>query len=384
MLFITAIQAPAHTPNVHPHDRPLLRPLSTLGRPKVAEASVSFLRRTEYISSIGAKRAEGGTPRALLASKPRRADKRPAPEPSADSPAAIKRKIDRSFDIVDKSLKSLSDIRHPTNRALKVTDAYPLLPDLDAFPDSGAYVTIKFLNNPSGTTKSSTYDTRLLTGVFRPIEKTTAEETAYEVALAAHERDPNNFPKPPNLMNYDFYLSPTATASENFRKRFDVENPDRDDDSLYTHQSESGPCFQFARLRAYETFEEKEFAHDTKWSNDLILSFNDRGDGISQKAAYYYPVMQRSHIRPQRTKNIARTVGITDEEEQIIDQLDITVEDPTQKIVDVMLEHKRHPYGPELGEAAEDANGGDAERGAQSVDASQTPSDRDAEGDEDE
>lgn len=355
-----SIQAPPQPPPVHPHDRPLLRPLAALGKPKVAEANVSFLRRTEYISSSTTKRPEPSTNPMrgplLRAKKP----VRPA-APDADSPQAIKRKIDLGFEQADLDLKDPKRVRHPSKKQCQVVEALPLLPDLDGFPDSGAYVTIKFLTNP--VSSSSEYDRRLLSSFLRPIERTATEEAMYEAALEAHERDPVNNAKPPNLMNYDFYLPHTAEVAVNFRRKFDVDDPDRDSDSLYTHPSSRDPrYFQFDRIRAYETANETELDQATKYDDEIILARSKGDDGVSplQRAMYYYPVMQRSAIRPQRTKNIARTTGFSQEgDEAIIDQLDITVDDPKEEMRIAMQNYKLKPLGwdqaPDEAGQAEDA-----------------------------
>ncbi|PFH61838.1 hypothetical protein XA68_16069 [Ophiocordyceps unilateralis] len=352
-----SIQAPPQAPSVHPHDRPLLRPLAALGKPKVAEANVSFLRRTEYISSSTTKRPEPSTNPMrgpLRARKP----VRPA-APDADSPQAIKRKIDGSFEQAELELKDPKRVRHPSKKQAQVVDVLPLLPDLDGFPDSGAYVTIKFLTNP--VSSSSEYDRRLLSSFLRPIERTATEEAMYEAALEAHERDPVNNAKPPNLMNYDFYLPHSAEVATNFRRKFDVDDADNECDSLYTHPSSSDPrYFQFDRIRAYETAHETELDQSTKYDDEIILARNDEDAFPLQRAFYYYPVMQRSAIRPQRTKNIARTTGFSQEgDESIIDQLDITVDEPKEEMRAAMRNYKLKPLGWDQGPdepASADAN----------------------------
>ena len=388
---MAAIQAPAQTPAVHPHDRALLRPIAALGKLKVAEANVSFLRRTEYISSQTPKRSEGGNPRAMLAKA--RKPVRLAPEAADDSPKVIKRKIDRGFDIAQQDLNDPKRVKHPTKKHLKCVEAIPLLPDLDAFPDSGAYVTVKFLTNPVAS--SNEYDTRLLSGLFKPIERTASEEAAYEAALEAHEQDPLNNLRPQNLMNYDFYLGQSGSVADNFRRKFDVDDPDHDDDDLYTHKGDGGGFFQFNRVRAYETAQETELDHPSKYEDEIILAYNDEEMYPKQKAMYYYPIMQKSTIRPQRTKNIARTTGFSqDEEEQIVDQLDITVDHPTEEMLDAMRKYKENPLGWEqeadedpatqqdaVGDADAEQNGDRSER----EERRHSPSDdRDAEGEDDE
>ncbi|CAH0026940.1 unnamed protein product [Clonostachys rhizophaga] len=358
----STIQAPSHQPAVHPHDRALLRPIAALGKKKVAEATVSFLRRTEYISNFASKRHDAGDPRALLntSKKPRR-----APEQAADSPAAIKRKIDRGFELAEEELKHPKRVRHPTKRNAQLLEAVPLIPDLDAFPDSGAFVTIKFATNPVAS--STEYDKRLLSSLFRPIDRTEEEDRAYEAALEAHQQDPETYPKPQNLMNYEFFLPQSNSTGDKFRRKFDVQNPDRDNENLYTHQADGGGCFHFNRVREYETAQEIELDHGSKYSYEILLASCGDDDYPRQKAVYYYPVLQKSTIRPQRTKNIARTVGGGGgEDEQIVERLDVTVQDPNERMKDAMNRYKLNPLkwadeeeGEDQREASQDAEGED-------------------------
>jgi RNA polymerase II-associated factor 1 len=325
----------------------------------------------------------------------RRPPKRKAasPEPDKGSPAYIKRKIEKSFDTAALHLKDRSRVKHPSKPNLRLVDAYPMLPDLDAFPDSGAYVTVKFTHNPIPS--SSTYDTRLLSGIFKPIERTESEEQAYEAAVAAHARDPDHYPRPDNKMNYEFFLASDTKAADLFRRRFDVDNPDRDSRDLYPRRPNGEPfdCFQFRRVRAYETAHETELDHESKYDQELILAFNN-DESRGQRGLYYYPVMQRSTIRSQRTKNIARTVvGLQTDEEQTIDQLDVTVDEPGENLKREMTKYREHPFGFQDDEEEEEtavspARDGDGEAESQATagrSAKGSPGEddeRDAEGDE--
>ncbi|KAI8962488.1 Paf1-domain-containing protein [Daldinia sp. FL1419] len=388
----SSIQAPAQPPQIHPHDRALLRAPGSLGHPKPAEANVSFLRRTEYISSVTTKRPDSGALRTNNPA-PKRPLKQPSPERNVDDPAHIKKKIDEGFAIAAANLKDKTRVKHPSKRNLKLVDAYPLIPDLEAFPDSGAYVTFKFTHNPLPTAR--TYDKRLLSGILKPISKTEAEEAAFAMAMQAHERDPLHVPKPQNLMDYDFFLSDSLDASERFRQKFDIENPDHDDDSLYTHKSNGKPNFLYPRVRTYETAQELELNNQTKYDEEVVLAFND-DEAIDQKAAFYYPVMQRSVIKPQRNKNIARTIGIMPAdlniEERNVDQLDVVVEDPSDETRTWMSLYRDHPYGKEEdgegeGKGGEQGGHGDAEHGEANGRSTQhledEDEDQDAEGEED-
>lgn len=339
------IQFPAVPPPVHPRDRALLRPLASLGKPKAGDAAVSFLRRTEYISSATTSSRPStniflNKPGASNTKRPQK--RRASPEHDRASPAGIKRRIEKSFEIAAANLADPSRVKHPTKRGLKVVEAIPLLPDLEAFPDSGSYVTVKFQTNPVGT--GSRYDTRLLSGIFKPIERSVAEERAYELASAAHERDPAHNPKPSNMMNYDFYLAADAETGVKFRQKFDVDNPNRESPSLYTAPDDGG-SFRFPRVRAYETSQEKEMDHDTKYDEEVILAKREHAQDPSRRAMYYYPIMQRSTIRSQRTKNIARTAGITDEEEAHVDELHVQVSEPSDELKAELAKYTQQPVG---------------------------------------
>lgn len=388
-----AIQAPSQPPPIHPHDRALLRGAGSLGHPKLAEANVSFLRRTEYISSVGTKTRTESSALRSTHPVPKRPLKRPSPEPDVDSPAHIKRKINQGFAVAAANLKDKNRVKHPSKRNVKLVDAYPLVPDLEAFPDSGAYVTFKFSHNP--LTSSGTYDKRLLNSILKPISKSDEEEAAYTMALQAHERDPEHVPKPQNLMDYDFFLYDSLDTSDRFRQKFDIENPDHDDDSLYTHKSNGNPNFQIPRVRSYETAQELELNNQTKYDEEVVLAFND-DDMIDQKAVFYYPIMQRSVIKPQRSKTLARTIGLVpagvDLEERNVDQLDVTVDDPSDDFRAWMNLYRDHPYGkedPEDGEGDVDqqnGRGSSQQQGGSRRSSSQQQAaedeDQDAEGDE--
>ncbi|KAL5612632.1 uncharacterized protein BROUX77_002788 [Berkeleyomyces rouxiae] len=355
----SSIQAPAAAPAVHPRDRPLLRPVNSLGAPKPADVAVSFLRRTEYISATSSKRT-------FIDSKaggPKRIEKRRAPVEDDDSPAGIRRKIDKSFEFAEAYRKNPASVKHPENRNLKLVDAFPILPDLDAFPDSGAYVTIKFLTNP--VPPSTHYDERLINGLLKPVETTPSEEAAYHQALELHERDPLNYSKPPPMMNYDFFLTHSTADTKRFRAKFNPDNPNNDDAALYSHKSDNGPCFRFERVRGYETAKEVELNHTTKYAEELLVAFSDGKDAGSdsapapaQKAMWYYPVMQRSAIRPQRQRRLDIHRGFTqqDEERQELDALDVRIEEPPEDMRDAMLAFKENPCAEEPADADADAD----------------------------
>ncbi|EPE10165.1 rna polymerase ii- paf1 [Ophiostoma piceae UAMH 11346] len=341
----SSIQSDPHPPAVHPHDRALLKPLSSLGKPRPTEAAVSFLRRTEYISSVGAKSGSGANP-FLTAPKARRPEKRASPEPDAGTPAFVKRKIEQSFVAAQNASRDhYSRVRHPSKKNLRLAAAYPLLPDLGAFPDSGAYVTIKFSHNPvvAGT---GVYDTRVLSGVFRPVDQTEEQRAAFEAASKAYERDPRRNPRPHNQSHYEYYLPEKKPTGENFRRTFTKPDGEDDDDD---------EKFSFTRVRAYESIEEKELSHTTKYANEVLLAFTenaaeaapDLGGPVAggPRAALYYPVMLRSVLRSQRQKQTARDLDDEngDGTDRPVDRLVISVQTPSEDMREHIARFRSDP-----------------------------------------
>lgn len=369
---ITAIQSDPHPPAVHPHDRALLKPLSSLGKPRTNEAAVSFLRRTEYISSVASKGGvAGGSPFRTGINKARRPEKRSSPEPDAGTPAYVKRKIDQSFQAAQTASRDrYSRVRHPTKKNLRLAAAYPLLPDLGAFPDSGAYVTIKFSNNPV-VAGSGVYDSRLLSGVFKPVDMPEEERLALEAATKLYERDPRRNPRPQNRMQYEFYLPEKTGTGEQFRSTFG--QPEGKDD-----EDEDKAKFSFNRVRAYESTEEKEYTHATKYAEEILLAFSedavkaapDLGDRVAggPRAALYYPVMQRTVVRSQRQKQIARGGGGLDGDDdndgadRPVDRLMVTVHDPPEDMKEHIARIRADPL--HFQDAEMDAEGDEEEAAA--------------------
>src|ERR1700709_2551482 len=143
-----AIQAPLHPPVPHPHDRALLKPLSTLGKPKFSDSGVSFLRRTEYISSYQSKSRFDSTTSKSLIDKTGVRSKKAAFNLDKESLEYIKSQIEKGFQIAESYVREPTRVRHPTKRNVKLLEASPVDADRDGFGDAGGYITMKFLTNP--------------------------------------------------------------------------------------------------------------------------------------------------------------------------------------------------------------------------------------------
>ncbi|KAH8767938.1 Paf1-domain-containing protein [Hyaloscypha sp. PMI_1271] len=353
----SSIQAPLHPPQPHPHDRALLRPLSTLGKPKFSDSGVSFLRRTEYISSYTSKsRFESTTSRSLIDNTGNRAKRAPG-NVDKESPEYIKSQAVKSFQIAANYLKNPNQVRHPTKRNVKLLDANPLLPDLDSFPDAGGYVTIKFMTNP--VPPSTTYDIRLENSLLKPMDVTEEEEAAKAAAAELYNKDPEHYPPPDNTIEYEFFMTDTQSEALAFKRKFDALDPEKDSEEIYTQKNGAGDgCIRFKRVRAYES----AFATGSAAEKyeEVIIAVHDGKDGLRQKGAYYYPIVQKSGIRPQRQKNIDARRRFTQEEpKRQTDFLDMRVDEPFEDLRGQRDVYRTEPFGHEVEEEGGDAGQAD-------------------------
>ncbi|KAF2673152.1 Paf1-domain-containing protein [Microthyrium microscopicum] len=325
-----SIMFPDRPPPLDPRDRILLKPLASLGKSSAAQQSVSFLRRTEYITVSNPLRSNNAAARSAGMRKP------PAPEKAANKndPAAMLRQIEKSFNLAypEDAYTGPDDMQHirgneispaerrawdkpehPTKKNLTVLDSYPILPDLAALGDTGSYIVVKYNGNPS----IGNYDPRLDHAVFMPTH-TDEEVATYQAAVAKNEADPTRYPKPRDpLVHFTVYLpqGDTTAVIPRLKRKFDVYDADADAPDLYTEGIDeedpelADPFFRYEKLRPYETFHQLEFdAEDgSAWNDTVAMALHDtlreKGRGPKrQKAAYIYPVGKRIQMRPKRAK----------------------------------------------------------------------------------
>ncbi|KAI9691367.1 MAG: hypothetical protein M1820_009704 [Bogoriella megaspora] len=318
-----AIQSLDNPPPVHAHDKPLLRPLASLGKSTSLSTGASFLRRSEYnTSETNRARFESSTSKDLL--RLRNSTKRvKQSDVNKEEPSYILRSVIKGFDIAYpkdayQGIDTPTQIkgaeisrpetdawnypRHPTNPDLQLLDTYPIIPDLDALPETGAYLITKFHTNP--IPGSSTYDTRLDIGFFRPEDESEEDLERMRVAQAQHEHDPSVAIPVPSY-SYDYYLPKHSSSVAGIKRKINVADPDRDDEDLYDNVTNDGrKCFRWDRVRGYETYQQSGNVGE-EYSDTVILALHDPESAGSetrslQKAAYYYPVLSKMFIRPKR------------------------------------------------------------------------------------
>lgn len=346
---VPAIMARPGAQTLHPADKALLRPLTSLGKPNAASGAVSFLRRTEYTASQNTQHFSSSTSKDLLRM---RNEKRRKPSMNKDDPINIMRNIVKGFDIAyprdayrgedsttnlrgaqvtDAELKAWSNPKHPSNPELKLLDSYPVLPDPEAIPTTGFYMIMKFHGNPLSKTET-TYDKRLDTAILKPTGDEQSE-MIFNEKMAAWEQSDKSKPMPIREYDYDYFLPGDESAVRNFKRKLNVNDPENDDPDLYTNDIADGQRgFRYKRIRRYETFSQqgdpKEFYNDT-----VALALHDpemdASDGKQRlrKGAYFYPIVQRTGLRAKR--NVGKMLYQIDEGK--IDELNVTVADMSEE-----------------------------------------------------
>lgn len=173
-----------------------------------------------------------------------------------------------------------------------------------------------------------TYDQRLDTAILRPIEDPQMQ-TDFQRKLA--EWDPTSSrPQPLPEFDYDYYVPTSAPAVRSLKRKFDVNDPENTDPDLYTDDlsGEGARGFKYERVRTYETY--NQHGNPNNYYNDSVaLALHDPESDVGLanqrlgKAAYYYPIIQRTALRPKR--KVGRMALSQGADEDRIDGLHLTI-----------------------------------------------------------
>jgi hypothetical protein len=373
---------PDHPPPIDPADRALLKPLGSLGKSGSA-GNVSFLRRTEYITSHR-KDDSGGVLRAANRTPGKRAGP-PAKLTDAqkNNPETMIRAIEKSFNLAypadaHKGPDTATRVRgaeitrterdawerprHPTQPGIKLLDSYPVVPDLTGFGDGGRYVLVKYQHNPSKRTAE--YDEGLDVALLYPLEQTKKQKRQFDDDMELHRIDPLKHSRPVPQIGYDLYL-PDSDATA-VKRKISVFDGDRDEDHLYTHHPDmdpnggiEAPCFRYGHVRSYEPYQ--QISHEDDPYNDSVAVALHDGETRDQQAAFLYPISQKTFLATDRVKlklneykkekGVAMDTDLGEEgdpEYSMIDYLDVTVRDMDGDEMQKLVQRARE-LDPEFG-----------------------------------
>lgn len=349
------------TPAIHPRDRLLLRPLKSLGKSKSEIADISFLRRTQYVAEDRARLEGGGR-------APTGQVKRRKVDISKEDPVYILRSTIKGFDVANPESAYTgpdngTDVRghtasfaekeawknpkHPSKPNLKVLDSYPILPDLAGLTDDsyGGYAVVKFNGNPTDITNQ--FDERLETSLLRALEIEPEAMLDYNQRLTLHKANPDRIPEPTlPTMHYELFLPGNEMTPTNLKRKRDIEDPEKDSSALYTDaskDSQENDCFKFNNVREYETGTQST-SYDAPYQEIALALYDPEIEDLEvpsrlQKAAYFYPVVSRTQLRPRRAAQLARlglaSQASVEERSEHIDTVNLTFREPDPEEVEI-------------------------------------------------
>ncbi|KAK3724158.1 hypothetical protein LTR37_001282 [Vermiconidia calcicola] len=366
-----AIMARPKPEPLHPTDKQLLKPLSALG--KGAGGAVSFLRRTEYTASQGAQHYSAASKDLTrVRNDPKR---RKANLPKED-PLNIIRNIVKGFDvaypedaykgeenvsnirgaaITDADAKAWTNPKHPAKPGVELLDSYPVLPDLEALPTSGCYIVAKFQTNPGAA--GDHYDERLDAAILRPKDDNQAYALWEQKTAEWSESSKKAYPIPED--DYDYFLPAESSYVRGVKRKLNVNDPENDDDELYTDDVGDGQrAFKYTRLRLYETYGQQGNPRNF-YDESVALALHDPETEIGDvpgtkhrlsKGAYFYPIQQRTALRPKRRVGQTALSQVVDEDQ--VDEINLAIGDLDEGSK-VTIQNRKTDLDPTLrGEAA--------------------------------
>jgi RNA polymerase II-associated factor 1 len=257
----------------------------------------------------------------------------------------------RGAEFTAEEMKAWTKPVHPSKPELQLLDSYPVLPDMDAIPQTGFYMVVKFTTNPTITTER--YDTRFDAAMFQPLMDTERHEIFKQ---KMEEWDPDSGkPKPLLDFDYAYYLPEDETSVRGIKRKFNINDPEKDDSELYTDDVADGQrAFKYSRLRTYETYHQS--GDPEVFYNDAVaLALHDpelevgAAPGAQKrlaKGAYFYPIAQRAVLRPKR-KAAYSQMGA---ENDAPDELNVTVRELESELEGIR-EHQAR-FDPSMVESA--------------------------------
>lgn len=288
-----------NTVKLHPDDRVLLRD-PRMDRVATTDMSkVTFLRRTEYVSS-SIIQADSSKKRTGLINKRMREN-----EDDLLSPSQIVEKVESTFETIS---KDLSKLQHPVKKKLKAVKTWSLLPDTASMDQN--YFTLRLVGS-AVLDKQERKKLAVSTAIFRPVE---LEEDEWISMYTTDVRDSENLEKDMER-NLEEQVNADDIVDKNYKfKRF------RDFDMKHVKQAQEG----LATQSSPDSF------------NELAIVLNDE-----RGVAFYKPLRSRIELRRRRVADAIRSIV----REHNIDQLNITLRNATPKEANVR-DHLRMKYDP--------------------------------------
>ncbi|AQZ09773.1 PAF1 (YBR279W) [Zygosaccharomyces parabailii] len=262
---------------LQPEDRMLLRDPGVDKLPKTDISKVSFLRRTEYISTAITSHGHSQ----IDENKKRAASELEDEEEMLSAPQVLQ-KVENTFDSMT---NDLSKLQHPVKKRLRAVKTWNLLPDTASMDQN--YFLLKMVGSALLDEKEKG-NLSLSTAIFRPVE---LEEDEW---ISMYTTDPNDS----EILNKEL----DKKLEESLQK-------DKNEDKVY----------KFKRLRDFDLKQVPPQGHSGPFG-ELSIVLNDE-----KSVAYYKPLRSKIELRRRRVNDVIKPLV----REHNLDQLNVSLRNPT-------------------------------------------------------
>lgn len=326
--------APEIQPVLDPADHALMLTPDQIKNQNSKNNNVSFLRRTQYMTSQNARANEVLRSVNARVSKAINKSSAPTAQFARDDKENIVRYIQKGFDIAypdsvpfnppeakaapstDAERDAWRNPVHPDNPRLKPVDYYPLLPDFDAYTDVGGYVSIKF-DKPPLPSQHGKRDDRVDVALLSK-EVNEALLPAWQSSKDAFDQNPQRYEdpgEPPVLWSYCVPETPDSAAR--IRRILNDADPEKDNPALWEglNEHDAEKRIGYRRTKTYPV-NRQEMVNSSRFMALALFNPDTTPEKTRRKSrakgAYYYPVEQRLRMRADRGK-LGRAAQAVDE-----------------------------------------------------------------------
>lgn len=244
-------------PQLDSKDAILLRDPSGDASSLRTQPNVSFLRRTEYISSEIVRQKSENRPSSQ------------SKDEKAINPEAQLRAVEETFEAANVDLATL---KHPKNKKLKAVESFAILPDFKQLDLT--YLTVKMVNSASLSTLPEKHsDSAYSVSLFRPTSLETDEWMSFFV--------------------------PSDQDSKKLKRKLD----DPRDSNIIDEDDENENLYRFNHVRDYEM----ELVQNEKNFNDIAINFDDTSiehtgeEGEERRpTAWFVPIAGKTNLKRRR------------------------------------------------------------------------------------
>lgn len=360
----SAIMAPEIQPVLDPADNALMLTPEQLRNQDSKSTNVSFLRRTQYMSSHNARANDP-----LIRPNPRTV--KSAGNSAAhtevlarDDKENIRRNLQKGFDLAYPESVQYSgpDVQsqapttaekeawrnpvYPDNPGLKPVSFFPILPDFDTPVDFSGLNYIKFDKPPLPSLQGRRDDR--IDAALLSARTITSLEAAWRAKKAAFDEHPELYEDPGFVppQSWSLCIAQDPNKVPELSKILDASDPDRDNPELYdglyrpkidkNDPDDMRLRVDYDRVRTYMNVDDSQMAGQKIFGLSLYDPANTQA-GVGQvattkeRAAYYQPILSSLRLKSDRVKvaGAAKANQIDEADQNPFGSISVHAREPT-------------------------------------------------------